>query len=205
MNLDDIKIYLPKFLSAESERELFEGLKDFPNNIDARLYTNHLIDSEIIYQGDGLMDLLVVNLPSAIQKAIPCMILSNTCDIDLKNPRNFPSQLVYAPIFKLKNYQEALYQNSKKTKEQLDSHIDAIKHQRITQVFYLPSIAGKIEESIVFLDRVCNFPNKLIERQDIKNRRLFTLSDYGAYLFLLKLSIHFTRIQDEVERKSTAL
>jgi hypothetical protein len=66
----------------------------------------------------------------------------------------------------------------------------------------LPKIEGKLDDSIVFFDRVCNFPNKLIVRQNLKSRRLFTLSDYGAYLFLFKLSIHFTRIQDKVDRRS---
>jgi hypothetical protein len=146
--------------------------------------------------------MLFINLPNTDVKPVPSMILSNTCDIDIENVRNFPSQVVYAPIFNLAKYQEALYKNSRKTKEQIDSHIKAIKNQEITQIFYLPKVDDKLDDSIVFFDRVCNFPNKLISRENIDERRLFTLSDYGAYLFLLKLSIHFTRIQDKVERKS---
>jgi hypothetical protein len=203
MKLEDFKLYLPKFLSTESDKELFESLKDFPDNIDSRIYTNYLSDSDIIYQGDGIGDMLFVNLPNPEIKPVPSMIFSNTCDIDLNNARNFPSQLVYAPIFNLRKYQEVLYQNSNKNKGQIDSHVQSIKKQKITQVFYLPGIDGKIEDSIIFFDRVCNFPNKLISRKNLKDKRLFTLSDYGAYLFLLKLSIHFTRIQDNVERKST--
>ncbi|URW79090.1 hypothetical protein [Xiashengella succiniciproducens] len=202
MNLDEIKIYLPKFLSAESDRELFKGLKDFPDNIDERLYTTYLHDTKIIYQGDGLNNLLVVNLPKSEIKPVPGIILSNTCDIDLQNERNFPSQIVYAPIFSLEKYRQTLLNNSKKTKEQITDHINAIKKQEITQIFYLPKFDGKLEESIVFLDRVNNMPNTLIERDKISSNRIFTLSDYGAYLFLLKLSIHFTRVQDKVERKS---
>lgn len=201
MNLDEIKIYLPKFLSAESDRELFKGLKDFPDNIDERLYTTYLQDNKIIYQGDGLKNLLVVNLPKSEIKPVPGIILSTTCDIDLQNERNFPSQIVYAPIFSLEKYRQALLNNSKKSIEQITDHINAIKKQQITQIFYLPKFDGKIEESIVFLDRVNNMPNTLIERDKITSNRIFTLSDYGAYLFLLKLSIHFTRIQDKVERK----
>ena len=202
MKLEDFKLYLPKFLSAESEKELFNSLKDFPKNIDSRIYTNYLSNSDIIYQGDGISDMLFVNLPNPEIKPIPSMILSNTCDIDLVNVRNFPSQVVYAPIFNISKYQEALYKNSIKTKEQIDSHINSIKNQEITQVFYLPKVEGEIDDSIVFFDRVCNFPNKLISRENLKEKRLFTLSDYGSYLFILKLSIHFTRIQDKVERKS---
>lgn len=202
MTLDDFKLYLPKFLSVESDKELFNSLKNFPYNIDSRLYTEFLRDSDIIYQGDGIKEILYINLPDPNIKPVPSIILSNTCDIDLKNIRNFPSQIVYAPIFNLAKYQAALYRNSKKTKQQINAHIDSIKRQEITQVFYLPEIEGKIEDSIVFLDRVCNFPNKLISRSDLNKNRLFTLSDYGAYLFILKLSIHFTRIQDKVERRS---
>ncbi|MDK2837368.1 MAG: hypothetical protein PWQ53_507 [Bacteroidota bacterium] len=201
MNLDDIKIYLPKFLSADSERELFNGLKDFPENIDERLYTTYLIDSKIIYQGDGLNNLLVINLPQSDIKVAPGIILSNTCDIDLQNHRNFPSQIVYAPIFNLEKYKEALLKNSKKTEQQIDDHIKAIKKQEITQIFYLPRFQGKLDESIVFLDRVNNMPNNSIDREKVPNNRIFTLSDYGAYLFLLKISVHFTRIRDNVERK----
>lgn len=202
MKLDDFKLYLPKFLSSESDKELFDSLKDFPKNIDSRIYTNYLSDTDIIYQGDGINDMLFVNLPNPDIKPVPSMILSNTCDIDLANVRNFPSQLVYTAIFNLTKYQETLYKNSTKTKEQIDSHIFSIKNQEITQIFYLPKVEGKIDDSIIFFDRVCNFPNKLVSRENLKEKRLFTLSDYGSYLFLLKLSIHFTRIQDKVERKS---
>lgn len=202
MNIDDFKIYLPKFLSAESDRDLFKGLKDFPENMDDRLYTSYLKDSKLIYQGDGINDLLVVNLPQSDIKPVPGIIFSNTCDIDLENQRNFPSQVVYAPIFNLGKYQLSLINKSKKTKEQIIDHISAIKKQEITQIFYLPKLDGKLDDSIVFLDRVNNMPNKLLDRENIPDKRIFTLSDYGAYLFVLKLSIHFTRIQDKVERKS---
>lgn len=202
MSLDDFKLYLPKFLSAESDKELFDSLKDFPGNIDSRIYTNYLSDSNIIYQGDGINNMLFINLPDREIKPVPSMIFSNTCDIDLANTRNFPSQMVYAPIINLTKYKEVLYTNAQKSKAQIDAHINSIKNQEITQIFYLPKVDGKLEDSLVFFDRVCNCSNKSIDREDIKERRLFTLSDYGSYLFLLKLSIHFTRIQDKVERKS---
>ena len=95
MNLEDIKIYLPKFLSTDSEKELFEGLKEFPANIDTRLYTNYLDDSNIIYQGDGIKDMLIFHISDKKIKSAPSVIFSNTCDIDLDNKRNFPSQIVY--------------------------------------------------------------------------------------------------------------
>lgn len=200
MNLENLKLYLPKFLSVESEKLLFENLKNFPKNIDNRLYTTYLKDTSIIFQGDGIKDMLVINLPNTEIKKANSIILSNTCDINSENKRNFPSQIVYAPIFNLSKYEKALKSQSQKTEKQIIEHIEAIKKQRITQIFYLPKIDENLDESIIFFDRVNNCSINYLENKKVKDERIFTLSDYGAYLFIFKMSIHFTRIQDKVDR-----
>lgn len=202
INFEELKIYLPKYLSPDSEKELFDGLKEFPQNIDTRFYTTRLHESNIIYQGDGLNDLLVINLPDKTIKTTPCMILSNTCDMDLTNHRIFESRIVYAPIFNLAKYKKYLICESRKNEQQINSHIQSIKEQKITQILYLPRQSESFEESIVFLDRVNNLSNKMIDRNKLSENRIFTLSNYGAYLFALKLSIHFSRIKDGVDRGS---
>ncbi|MDP3914275.1 MAG: hypothetical protein Q8R96_11125 [Bacteroidota bacterium] len=203
MNLDDIQIYLPKYLSSESSKELFEGLKDFPDNLDSRLYTTYLKD-EIIYQGDGLRKMLAVNLPDVNLKSVDGMVLSNTCDIEQSNKRPFPSQIVYSPIINLERYQAGLV-STIGSEERIDNHILEIRKQKITQIFFLPSFGDVLDESIIFLDRVFNIANDYIDRPTMSKTRIFSLSDYGNYLFLLKLSIHFTRIQDRVDRKSVRI
>lgn len=201
MILDDIRIYLPKFLSADAEDELFNALKQFPDSIEAkRFYSTRLQEECNFFQGDGIRDMLVVNLPDTTVRGVPCFLLSNTCDMTPENKRLFPSQIVYAPIFNLDKYHKKLLQSSEKSPEQIHNHIDSIRKQRITQILYLPAIEGELNESIVFLDRVQNCSNSYVESPKIPRLRLFTLSDYGAYILLLKLSIHFTRIQDKVER-----
>lgn len=203
MNLDDIQIYLPKYLSSESSKELFEGLKDFPDNLDSRLYTNYLKD-EIIYQGDGLRKMLAVNLPDVNLKSVDGMVLSNTCDVEQSNKRPFPSQIVYSPIINLERYKAGLI-STIGSEERVDNHILEIRKQKITQIFFLPSLGDVLDESIIFLDRVFNIANDYIDRPTMSKTRIFSLSDYGNYLFLLKLSIHFTRIQDRVDRKSVRI
>lgn len=203
MNLEDIQIYLPKYLSAESTKELFEGLKDFPENIDSRLYTSYLQDS-IIYQGDGLRNLLAINLPEVNLKTIAGMVISNTCDIEQSNKRLFPSQIVYSPLINLERYRTGLI-SVIGNERRINDHVSEIKKQKITQIFYLPTLDGTLDESIIFLDRVFNISNDFVDRSNLKSSRIFSLSDYGNYLFLLKLSIHFTRIQDSVDRKSVRI
>lgn len=113
--LEKFKLYLPKYLSSESEKELFNNLNDFPDNIDSKLYTYKLRDHDIIYQGDGIRDMPVISLPYLRVENVRSIIISNTCDIDKTNSRNFPTRMVYAPIFSLEKYQGFLLKMSKKT------------------------------------------------------------------------------------------
>lgn len=199
ISFDEIRVYLPQYLSAESQRMLFEDLRKFPDNMD-RLYSSSLTEDAVIYQGDGLMDMLVVNLPASDIRPLPVMVLSNTCDIDPANKRIFPSRIVYAPIFQLEKYRAMLIESAVATTAVIDDHIDAIKHQIISSIFYLPKACGLSHESFVFMDRLNNFPAGQFDPREIKQKKIFTLSNYGFYIFLVKLSIHFTRVRESVDR-----
>ncbi len=198
---DDVKVFLPKYLSEEDSRRLFDELKGFPTNIDERFYTTHLDNQNVIFQGDGLRDFTVINLPNEKFYKSPIAVFSNTCDTDEENSRLFPSQLVYAPIFSLKAYQNKVLAEGLKDEKSISNHIEDIKKQKVTQILYLPKGAKLPEDCIVFLDRVLHCDNKSVPRKDISKQKIFVLSNYGFYLFLIKLSIHFTRIQEKVDRK----
>lgn len=200
ISLEQIKIYLPKYLSPESERQLFEEIAQFPDNIDRRFYTTRFWHEDTILQGDGIKDLLVVNLPDTKIAPAPSVIMSNTCDISLDNVRMFPNAICYAPIFNMRKYRDSLLQRRVKSEESIEQHLDTIRKQRITQIFYLPKGSKLEDESLVFLDRINNCQNEAVSRRELSEKRLFTLSNYGAWLFLLKLSIHFTRFMDRVDR-----
>lgn len=199
-SIDEIERYLPKYLSPESQKNLFNELDCFPANIDKRMYTHNLEDKELVFQGDGLKELLVINLPDTVCANAKAIVISNTCDIDQENKRYFPSRLCYTPLFSLRKYEEGLRAKRIYSAEQLTSHIETIKTQKITQIFYLPASEKLEEDSIAFFDRLHNCDNNYVQRNELCEKRLFTLSNYGLYLFLLKLSIHFTRIQEGIER-----
>lgn len=200
MDFEELKLYLPKFLSGDSTKELFSCLKDFPRNLDGRFYTNHLESEKVVFQGDGIRNMIITNLPSEGRKKANGIIISNTCDISPTNKRNFNSRIIYAPVIPFQKYIKSVKTSSKKTEEQLMNQFDNIRKQLVTQIFYLPKKNGVIDESIVFLDRVYNISLNYIDIDDLNSSRLFSLSNYGAYLFVLKLSIHFTRLQDGVDR-----
>jgi len=204
ISFEEVKKYLPHYLSAESQSELFEDLKKFPNNIDQRFYSYSLTKDENFYQGDGVRKLLITNLPNAEIKPLPSIILSNTCDISPQNERLFPTRILYAPIFQLAKYREALIEDHVQTNKiditKIDSHIESIKKQIVTQVLFLPKGANLQNDSIVFLDRINNCPVNELIKEKCNSDKLFTLSNYGNYVFLIKLSIHLTRIREGVDR-----
>ncbi len=133
------------------------------------------------------------------------MVLSNTCDIDPSNERVFDSRMIYSPIIEISSYVSFLEKSVRKTPDYIVSHLASIRAQQMTSIFYLPSIHGQLNESIVFFDDILNLPSDHIPAGEVKSRRVFTLSDYGYYLFLFKLSFHLTRIQEKVDREAGSI
>jgi hypothetical protein len=191
---------IPKYLSAETTKELIKSLGAFPSNIDQRFYASTEISPKLICQGDGIEDLLVVDVPSLRTKNAPCMVLSNTCDIDPSNQRLFSTNIIYSPIVKLATYREFLSSAEIRKDQALDEHLKAIREQQITQIFYLPQCPGHSDEGIVFYDRLVSCASDAVDRNSLGAKRIFSLSQYGHYLFLLKLSIHFTRMSEGIDR-----
>lgn len=199
---EELKKYLPKYLSEENYNSLLSELKSFPNNIDGRMYTS-LLDKNIIFQGDGIKELPVIDLAHTEKgiKKVNSLILSNTCDMDLANTRPFPASIMYAPIVNLSKYISVLQKQGIENSK-IENHISNLKQQKITQIIFLPA-NSQIEDSIVFLDRIQHIDYRYIDRELLEQQRLFSLSDYGFYLLIFKMSVHFLRIQEKVNRGRT--
>jgi hypothetical protein len=198
---EEIKKFLPQYLSAESTQTLLNELDRFPENIDSRLYSMKLMDKEVVFQGDVLKGLPVISLPDpTINYHAPAMILSNTCDNDPKESRIIPKNHTYATILKLDFIIDQL-KDSGEDNSRIENFMLQLKKQRITNLLYLPKGFGMADESVVFLDKINSCGNPL-EDKNVKDMRVLCLSDYGFYLLLFKLSVHFTRIQERVERNA---
>ena len=83
------------------------------------------------------------------------------------------------------------------TPQQLASIAEAIKGQQVTSLMYLPAVGGIMEPSVGLFDDLRAQP--LDNFRANERSKLFCLSDFGFYLFLFKLSIHFTRMLEDVE------
>lgn len=202
MNLkNDIELFLPKYLSVESTKILLKELESFPENIDERMYSSSLAQGcPDLLQGDGIKEMLVINLPDIKIEPKECMILSNSCHIDPQNERKLEARVCYAPIIKLSAYKNLLIKKWSTDIKEIENHISELVKQSVLNIFFLPKGVGLQEDSFIFLDRICNCPNSAVNRNELKKLRLFSLSDYGFYLFVFKLAVHFTRITEQLDR-----
>lgn len=196
---DQIRLFLPKYLTPQQTRDLYSELSKFPENKSFYLYNADL--QKQMLQGDGWRGFIVIDFATGARKSVSSVILSNSCDISLDNPTDLPVNVLFAPLIDLQKYIIRL-RNIGKTDLQIESIIRDIRKQRVTSFFYLPECQGVIQESIIALDDIHAHP-----LQDFLSREptpLFTLNQYAFYVFLIKLSIHFSRFQEGISRFNDA-
>ncbi len=198
--LDDFKIFLPKYLSEESQKKLFDELKRFPSNINERFYTSKQSNPSQILQGDGFSSVPIADYEHEIFKKAKGILLSNSCDASPSNKRIYIPYLSFAPIINLEKWERVLLEEGH-DKNSVEGHIKSIQKQKITQFFFLPKRKGLDSDCFVRFDRMFSIPFSEIFNRNLTKERIFTLSNYGFYIFLFKLSIHFTRVQERIDRE----
>jgi len=194
---DSFADQIPFYLTQEEKVGLVTVLKNWPNPMD---YYIQRYPNEVL-QGDAWTKLPIRSFSTGELGRVDGIVLSNSCSVDPENNRDRPQKITMAPLVNFDAYKKFL-EKSGADAEQLAAKVKAIKEQRIHNVFYLPA-AGEIEtDKIAFLDDLHSFPaNQLDPRPSSNNSKLVTLSMVGFYLFVFKLSIHFCRLHENVERR----
>lgn len=191
--LDQIQTFLPTYLSPEKKEDLYRELSQFPDNFNY-YFSGQKYETDLL-QGDCWPGLVVCSPDTHDTKVVKGVILSNSCDIDVANSTARRKKVVYCPLIRLSSYRQLL--SNAKSEEAVESTLSDIRKQRVTYLFYLPE-CGDMEESVIVLDDVHSMLVDHIDREG--NDKIFTLSQYGFYMFLVKLSIHFTRFQEGIVR-----
>ncbi len=193
MVTDDIHDHIPKYLSSGKQAELIAALRDFEN----RPYYMTRDSSEVL-QGDGWSGLEIVRFEDGKRDAIKGIVLSNSCDINPKNRRDVPPRLIFAPLVSVDDY-IGLLRRAEVASDAIEAKLDTIRRQRVTSIFFLPQGGILDRDYIALLDDVHNLPFARFEA-DKRRAKFFTLNQVGHYLFILKLSIHFCRFQENIAR-----
>lgn len=191
---ESIKDQIPYYLSQKAKEHLAKALDNFPRQID---YYINLYPDEAL-QGDGWTSVDVIRFEDGARKLIKALLLSNSCDIAPENKRDLPTKLSFASMVKLDRYQELLTSGGLDP-EQIKAKVQAIKEQRVTSLVYLPKGSALDDDYVALLDDIHTVPYQAFRARNEK-KKLFTLSNVGFYLFVLKLSVHFCRLHEEIIR-----
>lgn len=107
---------------------------------------------------------------------LPGMILSNTCDITRNN------NLLFVPFFPLKKIDP-------------DKDRDAIKKNVLFNIFYIFDLHC-LSDSVINFDYIQYIPRDIFEKK-IKSEKISSLTQYGFYMFIIKLSVYLMRVESE--------
>lgn len=195
-DVEKFKDQIPYYLTQPQKEGLVKALEDFPENTNYYL-SNYPTDLKTAaLQGDVFNGLTIYGPKGSRQ--IKGVVLSNSCDIDTDNKRDFPMRAVFAPLIPLRAIEKKLLE-AKISQDIIAAKLDAIKKQLVTNVVYLPE-CEQIPESIIFLDDMHQIPTEELRELLRKEEKLITLSQVGFYILLFKLSIHFCRFHENVAR-----
>lgn len=195
LTLDEIDSYLPTYLTKEQKEGFLRELKDFPN---CNFYMQHM-QNEVL-QGDGWSGFEIFDFDTGIRRGVRAIVLSNSCDIAPENARAMPTRITVAPLIAASKYERLLVANGI-AQSRINSIFEQLRKQLVTSAFYLPKGGALNEDHFAFLEDVHSLPTANFLANTTRGK-LYTLSQVGFYLFLMKLSIHFCRMHEGVNRSN---
>ena len=190
-----LREWFPDYLSVEANEAFQKAFGRF--DLLRSIFSSSQIGN---VQGAAFTGFVVLRKRGAGQceeKEVSGIILSNSCDIDENNRRKYPVNVTFAPLLPLEAL-STLWRSAGANEKQISSKLNMVKRQTVSHLFYLPSGPDSEEAvadfSMLGVMRMDDFLNKLTRKH------IFTLNQVGYYFFLIKLSIHFLRLTDGVQR-----
>lgn len=184
---------IPHYLSAPDKRALFSELARWPENRNCY----YVSGEEGLLQGDICDGLTVRDFDSGEKKRTRAIVISNSCDIDLTNAGHGLRSIIFSPVITLSRYVDSLKLRGL-NQNQIEDTVACLKRQTDAHILFLPGMNAVLEESIVDLDDIHSQPLRTTLNDPPRCR--VSLNQYGHYVFLVKLSIHFLRLQEGVSR-----
>lgn len=196
---DALRQQIPYYLTAApAQKFLVTELKKLIEGADRGYFIPAGYDGYTaeMLQGDVWRGFQIFSFKSSNVSAARGIVLSNSCDVSAENARVLPPNVTFAPIVKLSKIVER-FETLGLDSEKVASRLTAIKTQTVTNMFYLPADGLLDEDYVALLDDLHSMPLEIHRKTAEKQ---FTLSMAGFYLFIFKLSVHFCRMHENVNR-----
>ena len=202
MNLDteSLRQQIPYYLTSKDRQTIVDELKAISRGGTAGYFLSQYRNAfrGDMLQGDGWRGFQLFMFDTGKRRSVRGLVISNSCDVDPDNRRDLPARVIFSPLVKLATY-ETLLQKSGIKKRQIDAKLAAIRAQKTSSLFFLPSGGPLTDDHVVRLDDAHSMP-VAAHSATADREKMFTLSNTGFYMLVLKLSIHFCRLQEKVNR-----
>ncbi|MCK5506164.1 MAG: hypothetical protein KAJ10_13450 [Thermodesulfovibrionia bacterium] len=182
-----------QLILPEHKKEFTALLEKFPHNIDKWIY-DLPSDPESLNQGDILIDMPVCFIDDdgdTVKGTDYVAMVSNACDMQPSRKET----VIASPIVILAVRAAFLKDIGGKD---IETKLQDIRENKIFSFFYLPA-RDSFPESYIDFSRMItvnsNFANRVYT-----GKRILSLSQYGFYLFLIKLTFHLARMEYPVSQ-----
>lgn len=202
---------LPPYLSSQEKGRLQKGLEQFIRSSQKNKtpdYSSFFLDESPNYfmQSDILNSVRMISWDTEAKDFrtgfSPAMLISNTCDLSKENIHTInKKEALFAPIIEIKEYCSDLEKEGYK-KDHISTFYNTLRKQEFSNLFYIPPNNKNKKDYMVFLDKVSWFPSSelLNDNVELNSLRFISLSNFGYYLFILKLSYHLCRLPEVKDR-----
>jgi len=199
---EDLQRHIPYYLTSEDQNTLLNELKAISEGSKGRYLLSKFNDhfQNEMLQGDGWKGFQLFSFDRRTQHTVRGIVLSNSCDIDPTNRRGVPRRRVFAPLVRLSKYENLLLKSI--DRRRVDDKLASIRAQKTTNIFYLPARESLEDDYIARLDDVHSMPLSDLSESEC-GKKLFTLNNTGFYMFIFKISIHFCRLQENINRQGS--
>lgn len=198
---EQLQKQIPYYLTAEDQKVLLRELKSFADSGAANFLLSDSRDTfkQIMLQGDGWRGFEVFVFDTGERRTVRGLVLSNSCDVDPENQRDWPARVMFAPIVRLSVYEDLLKKSGIDAKK-IEAKLASIRAQKTSNMFFLAASDKLPEDCVVRLDDAHTMPVEAHLKREAREK-LFTLNNTGFYMLVFKLSYHFCRLQERVNRK----
>lgn len=194
MLMEEIQNQIPYYLTREAGEGILKELESYSEK--TQIILNR--ESDGVLQGDGWRGFRLYDFNSSEVRKTRGIVISNSCDIDTENKRDFPAKITFAPLIRMKKIEE-IFRGSGLDANTTEQKLRSIREQKSTSFFFIPSQIGLDDEYVIWFNDMHSMPvSSFVESPE--REKIFTLNMTGFYLLLFKISIHFCRFHENVDR-----
>ncbi len=193
---EELRVFLSEDLLKENLDSVVQEIQEMQAG-RGMVAANH---EEPLLQGDVFENVPCVSRASGVAAISPrrAIVVSNSCDVSTDNPRNLPVHISVAPVLRLARYEQMLLDHAV-VPQRVAGIVASIRRQEKSDVLFLPAGAGLTEDMVALLDQVQSMPFSQFAAAPA-GPRAGVLTQRGFWVLLVKLSMHFLRPHEGVER-----